>query len=65
MAVEDFENLQSMMDIEMVIEARNVARHEEGVQPGGKRHEVVLVWAEGSLELLIGSGPILTHPHQS
>jgi len=39
MAVEDFENLQSLMDIAMVTKARNVAWQEEGNHLGGRRHD--------------------------
>jgi len=37
MTVEEFENLQAMMDRAMVLEARNDAWKDEGIQPRGKR----------------------------
>jgi len=34
--VDEFENLQGMMDKAMVLKARNLARKEEGAQPWGR-----------------------------
>lgn len=39
MSVDEFEQLQAMMDIAMMLEARNVAWQDEGGKPWGCRNE--------------------------